>query len=213
MTPSFRQPHRFFAAVFVLIAGAGGLSAPVLSRDKNVSPPAPGHLSAQNVPDDAWLSREELVDLFRPGTFWCMMPVNKSCHFALVAEPGQTTELSYEIIGLWDEATLLHDHSDAWILDDGSMCDHDSLNLKRITVTDLDGNPVKRKRLRVIFDEIKSQFLGFEHPDRCYRYARIMIEGIAGYAQFNLTPDGKLSDPMEFLVDFSENAAADYSFW
>lgn len=186
-------------------------SLPARAKEKGAGAPAGNtEILASDIAEQNWLSTAALRELLVPGMVWCMDPATNTCTFVTEITPGRSTEISYDVIGLWTRDIVLRQPYDAWTEENGVICEHDVLNLKRLSFTDLSGNALDREALRPEFAELKNMYTDGTNPDRCYRYARLPGAQGPAYVQFDVDEDGSLGNPIPFDVDMSAGASDNY---
>lgn len=186
-------------------------SLPAQAKEKGAGGAADNtEILASDIAEQNWLSRAELRELLVPGMVWCMEPATNTCSFVSEITPGEATEVSYDVIGLWTRDIILRQPYDAWTEENGIICEHNVLNLKHLSFTDLSGNALDREALRPEFAELKRMYTDGRNPDRCYRYARLPGTQSPHYVQFDINDDGSLDNPIPFDVDMNADALDDY---
>lgn len=157
-----------------------------------------------------WLNGAEVSDLLTTGVYWCMQPQGDTCSFNMEVIRSEGNEFSYRVISFWDQSTLIDEILDASVAENGILCEPNRLNLKRIKVTDLQGNLVEQSILDGVRTELRSYYEEDQIEGVCFAYTRTGASDPNGLVQYFLLENGEAIDPIEFIVDYSANAAAGY---
>ncbi len=175
----------------------------VLAKDK------PGQTPQNNAPIlfDGEQVRELLVD----GAFWCLGNEGNSCLFTnLVIEEVQG-EYRYDVVGLWDEETILYEYRWAQVFDDGILCENSAIYLKGIRASDLDGTPVSSERLNALLQELDTNYSKPEVDSICFRYGMANPDSSDDLIQYEIDTENNLIDPITFSISYDANAAQEYT--
>ncbi len=184
-------------------AGVILLTPNVLAKDK------PGQTPQNNAP--ILFDGEQVRDLLVDGAFWCLGNEGKSCLFTnLVIEEVQG-EYRYDVVGLWDEETILYEYRWAQVFDDGTLCENSAIYLKGIRASDLDGTPVSSERLNALLQELDTNYSKPEVDSICFRYGMANPEASDDLIQYEIDTENNLIDPITFSISYDANAAQEYT--
>lgn len=159
-----------------------------------------------------WLDQQEVADLLTAGAFWCMEPQGDTCTFSAIVSESEAPDFVYLVVSLWNEETFIREYYDAYVREDGVLCEPSVLDFKRIVWTDLNENPIDAQ-LRDEFRAELSEWYGEPgQPDRCYRYTHEDSADPHMITQYFVDENGDLGvDTIKFIVDYSANAEASYT--
>lgn len=158
----------------------------------------------------ALLGKSEVSELLKEGAFWCMLPEGATCLFTTEVTFSDDTNFVYLVVSEWEEGIIFNEYYDAYVRDDGTLCEPAVLNFDRMGWTDLNGVPVSSEVLEAYKIELSDWFGPEEKPDRCFRYAYIDPGNPESLTQFVVSDNGALVEPLPFLVDHSDNASRAY---
>lgn len=178
-------------------------SPSALAKDK------PGKNPTQAI--DQRLGTAEIVDLLSLNAFWCMMPQGDSCDFSAHITKSEGHQFTYLVTSYWDEETILEESYDAYVTDQGDLCEPRLLNFKRMVWLSLDRQPVGKSQTAENRAALSEWFGDEEKPDQCYQISAQETENGTVYTQYTLDDENQRIDPIEFTVDFSANNVGNYS--
>lgn len=159
-----------------------------------------------------WLNQQQVSDLLTPGAFWCMAPQGDTCTFSSITTESEGYNFVYLVVNLWNEETIIRESYDAYVREDGVLCESSELNLKRIAWTDLNENPVDSQVRDEFRAELNERYGGDDQPDTCFRYAYEDSADPHIITQYFVDESsGQPVDPTKFIVDYSANAETSYT--
>lgn len=179
------------------------LTSPTHAKDK------PGQSPQNNayVLFDGEQVRQLLVD----GAFWCLGNEGDSCLFTNLVIEEYRGEYKYDVVGLWDEETILYEFRWAQVFDDGMLCENTAIYLKGIRASELDGTPVSKERLNGLLQELDANYSNPEVDSICFRYGMADPSTSDNLIQYEIDAENNLIDPITFSISYDANAAQEYS--
>ncbi len=163
-----------------------------------------------DVADVALLGKQEVSELLQEGAFWCMLPEGTTCLFTSEVTFSDDTNFVYLVISEWEDGVIFKEYYNAYLRDDGTLCEPAILNFSKMGWTDLHGVPVDGETLEKYKSELSDWFGPEEKPDRCFRYGYVDPGNTESLTQFTVLENGKLVEPIPFFVDLSDNASRDH---
>ena len=176
----------------------------VFAKDKS------GNISSQNNAT-LMLDGEGVRALLADGAFWCLGVEGNSCLFTNQIIEENNGEYRYDVVGLWDEETILYEYRWARVNDDGVLCENAAIYLKGIRASDLNGTPVSTERLNALLEELDASYSNPETDSICFRYGLANPAQSDILTQFEIDAENNLVDRIEFVVSYDANASLQYS--
>jgi len=190
----------FQISLVVALSFASGLA---IAKDK----------SGGENPNEAaivWMNGEEVSDILTLGAFWCMEPERDTCTFTGQVTRSQGIDFSYRVISLWTQDIIIEEIIDAQVTPNGVLCEPNTLNLKRIAFTDLQGSPVDIATLEEARNDLRDYYEEDKDLDICFAYTRTGSTDPNVVIQYFINESGDFIDPIAFSVDYSAGAENNY---
>ena len=196
--------HRLFTVVFLILAVfATGAAA---SHSKKTA--GAGTAQAE------WFSSQQVAALLVPGAVWCFEPEGETCLFKAISNGAIATEtgnwFSYDVVELWDEATVLSVPTLGELGDDGFLCETINLGFEGLFVTGLDGNPVSKARFSEVIAELVEVWAPDEGREYCFKYIGEDPDQPDLTSQYLFTGGNPDGEPLRFLLSLDAPAVADF---
>ena len=193
--------RKLYLASLSLLASSMLLALPAAAKEKTISPPTPVVL----------LDGQGVRDLLVEGAFWCLGVEGNSCLFTNLSLGENAGKYRYDVVGLWDEETILHEIRFANVNDDGLLCENTAIYLKGVRATDLEGNPLSQSAMDALRQELELNFSNPEVDYACFRYAYADPDRPDYLVQYEVDEQDNLLEPIYFTLSFDEGASERYS--
>lgn len=190
-------------ALLAIMGGVLATSSMVMAKDKS---------GGKNTDQETivWMDGDEVAEILAHGAFWCMQPERDTCTFSAKVTQSEGWNFSYRVISLWTQDIIIEEVLDAQVAPNGILCEPNTLNLKRVSFTDLRGNPVDRATLEEARDELRTYFEEDSDLPDCFAYTRTGSNEPNIILQYYINESGEFIDPIAFSIDFSANAENNY---
>lgn len=185
-----------------LSAGLFLLAPNVFAKDK------PGNTPKNNAV--VFFDGDEVRELLVDGAFWCLGNEGKSCLFTNLVIEEYRGVYRYDVVGLWNEETIIYEYRWAQVFDDGMLCENTEIDLKGVRASDLDGTPVSSESLNALLQELDNLPVP-ETESACFRYAMADPDSSDDLIQYEIDPENNLINSIVFSISYDANAPQEYS--